>query len=81
MEMAPKGTLIIDYKDIADLHEALENGIELNVAIKSLFIINALETEGINEVKVSAEPDENNRMFVEFALKSIKEFLQERNHR
>lgn len=70
------GALVVDYGDVRDVKQMLQGGTDLNGCIESLFIVSGQEPTWVQNVKLSSEPNENQREFAEMVLQAIKEFIQ-----
>ncbi|MBS4172109.1 hypothetical protein [Bacillus sp. FJAT-49736] len=69
------GELIVDYSDLLDVQEMLHRGTDLKGCIETIFIINGQEPKYVQNVKISSEPNEHQRPFVEMVLKEINEYI------
>lgn len=70
-----EGKLIVDYQDLFDLQRMLNDGTDINGCIESLFIVCVIEPTFVKKVKMSSEPNEEQREFVEFAIQAIQDYV------
>lgn len=76
MELTRDRELVIDYLDIKDIERMLSEGINIRGCIESLFIVCVIEPTWVLDVKISSEPKERQRKFVNLVIQEFKEFIQ-----
>lgn len=76
LELNRDRVLTIDYGDLRDIERMLRDGINLRGCIESLFIVCVIEPTWVIDVKISSEPKERQRKFVDLVIQGFKEFIR-----
>lgn len=80
MEITKSGTLVVNYKDLADLKRNLDDGVDLNLSISSLFYVHGIDPSSVQDVEFSTAPSRDQIEFVEMVIQAIKDYVRQKKN-
>ncbi|UED81964.1 hypothetical protein FH508_0008730 [Lysinibacillus sp. CD3-6] len=80
MEVTNNNELILDFRDLAYFKRSLDEGLSVDECIKGLSFIDGVEPTWTKSVRMSAEPNENEKEFADYILQSIRAYISKENN-